>query len=263
MPAAAARGPVTPSAVRKLPRVVALLSATELEVTPLLAGLPPAEPLGAGGVWRVRHGVVNDAPLATVVSGVGKVNAAAATLLVMELLQPTAILLVGIGGAYPGTELELGDVALAGSETHLDSGVGHGAAWQGMEELGFPLLTGQTPTYNTFDLNSPSLYRVATVLGLAPLPFGTAEAITADAASARLLRERHGVAVESMEGAAVAQVAAAYGVPVIEIRGVSNVVGERDKSRWRLQGAVEASCAAAQRALVGLHETSPVKKEGI
>lgn len=237
-----------------------LLSATELEVAPLTSGLAEAEPLGASGAWRVRRGAIDGVPLAAVASGVGKVNAAAATLLSLELLRPTAILLVGIGGAYPGAELELGAAALAGSETHLDSGVGHGTAWRGMEELGFPLLAGDAPTFNTVDLSSAALSRVAALLGLTPLPFGTAEAVTADAALARLLRRRHGVAVESMEGAAVAQVAAAYGVTVIEIRGVSNVVGEREKSRWRLNSAVAASCAAARRALVALHGTSPPQK---
>jgi futalosine hydrolase len=51
-----------------------------------------------------------------------------------------------------------------------------------------------------------------------------------------------------MEGAAVAQVAAALHVPLYQVRGVSNLVGDRDKSNWRVADAVTASCAAARGA---------------
>lgn len=246
---------------RSRPGTVLLLSATEFEAAPLTTGLTPAEPLGRGSTWCVRHGQVDGVPLSAVACGVGKVNAAAAALLSLELLQPSAVLLLGIGGAYQGSGLELGAVALAASETHLDSGVGHGAAWQSMEQLGFPLLPGDPPTYNRFDLTSAALELVAAELELTPLPFGSAEAVTADPALARLLRSRHGVAVESMEGAAVAQVAAAYGVTLIELRGVSNVVAQRDKSQWRLQAAVDSSCAAARRALLPLSAAATAREK--
>jgi futalosine hydrolase len=47
-----------------------------------------------------------------------------------------------------------------------------------------------------------------------------------------------------MEGAAVVHVAQLHGVPVGEIRGVSNMVTNRDKSSWRLREAAEATQAA-------------------
>ncbi|NLG09445.1 MAG: futalosine hydrolase [Deinococcales bacterium] len=229
-----------------------LLSATELEVEPLAAGLSPtADNAGLPEAWRVRHGQVAGVPCVHLATGVGKANAAAATALALRALRPGAALLVGVGGAFAGAGLEPGDVALAASETHLDSGVGHGEAWQGLEELGFPTLPAggarSAPLYNRLPLGD-HVARLATALQLPALPFGTAEAVTADAATAARLAERHGVAVESMEGAAVAQVALAFGVPLVELRGVSNLVGERDKRRWRLTEAVARSCAAARRA---------------
>jgi nucleoside phosphorylase len=44
-----------------------------------------------------------------------------------------------------------------------------------------------------------------------------------------------------MEGAAIAHVGALAGVPVGEIRGISNHVGNRDKSVWRVKEAAEAA----------------------
>jgi futalosine hydrolase len=49
-----------------------------------------------------------------------------------------------------------------------------------------------------------------------------------------------------MEGAAIAHVAALYGIPAGEIRGISNRAGNRDRSSWRVADAA----AAAQEALL-------------
>ena len=55
-----------------------------------------------------------------------------------------------------------------------------------------------------------------------------------------------GGAVENMEGAAAAHVAYLHGVPVGEVRGISNMVTNRDTSAWRLREAA----LAAQEAVV-------------
>lgn len=230
-----------------------VLAATERELGPLLEVLVDAEP-GARGedapTWPPhRHGTIGATRVTLVTTGVGKVNAAAASALAIERFAPGAVLQTGIGGAYSGSALGPGDVALAAYEVHLDTGVGHGAAWQGMEALGFPLLAGPPPSYNRLDLDPDLTRRLARDLEVPAVGFGTAEAVTADAATAAILRRRHGVAVESMEGAAVAQVALAMGVPFVELRGVSNLVGERDHRNWDVDGAVHAACARAREAL--------------
>jgi futalosine hydrolase len=47
-----------------------------------------------------------------------------------------------------------------------------------------------------------------------------------------------------MEGFGVAEAAAAHGVPVLEIRAVSNPVGPRDRAAWRIPDALRALRAA-------------------
>ena len=44
-----------------------------------------------------------------------------------------------------------------------------------------------------------------------------------------------------MEGAAVAHVAHIHGVPVGEVRGISNIVTNRDFKSWRVQDAAVAA----------------------
>jgi nucleoside phosphorylase len=46
--------------------------------------------------------------------------------------------------------------------------------------------------------------------------------------------------VEGMEGFGVLRAAALAGVPAVEVRAISNEIGEPDRSRWNLTGALEA-----------------------
>jgi futalosine hydrolase len=46
---------------------------------------------------------------------------------------------------------------------------------------------------------------------------------------------------EDMEGFAVAFACRLRGVPVDVVRGISNVAGDRDKSRWEVAAAVESA----------------------
>jgi futalosine hydrolase len=76
--------------------------------------------------------------------------------------------------------------------------------------------------------------------------FVTMATCTGTDKDARAIETRTGGSVESMEGAAFAHVAHLHGVRVGEVRGISNMVTDRDTSAWRLK---EASLAA-QEALV-------------
>ena len=78
------------------------------------------------------------------------------------------------------------------------------------------------------------------------MKFVTVNTCTGTDEAARALAARTGGAVENMEGAAVAHVAHLHGVPAGEIRGISNLVTDRDTSQWRLREAA----LAAQEALI-------------
>jgi futalosine hydrolase len=59
------------------------------------------------------------------------------------------------------------------------------------------------------------------------------------------LARRWGAVAESMEGAAAAHICALYAVPFLEIRGISNMVVDRERASWRVEEAVGAACEAA------------------
>jgi len=56
-----------------------------------------------------------------------------------------------------------------------------------------------------------------------------------------------GCEVEAMEGFGVLRAAALAGVPAVELRAVSNAVGEPDRSAWRIDEALDALAAAVER----------------
>jgi futalosine hydrolase len=170
--------------------------------------------------------------------GVGPVNAAHAVTLALTRSRPRAIVVCGIGGAYPGSGLAIGDVACADSECYGDLGATSPSGFLDLQAMGFPLVDGPPPIYNVLPMQVfPSTRRGR---------FVTMSTCTGVEATARSIAARTGGAVENMEGAAVAHIAAIYGVPVGELRGISNLVTDRDTRAWRINDAA----IAAQEALL-------------
>ncbi|MFI5156376.1 MAG: futalosine hydrolase [Chitinophagales bacterium] len=68
----------------------------------------------------------------------------------------------------------------------------------------------------------------------------TVNEITTDPAKIADYKQKYGFAVESMEGAACHYVCLLEKIPFLQIRTVSNEMGERDKSKWQLKRSIEA-----------------------
>ena len=227
--------------------VTLLITATGLEAAPLKRALPwTPQPFALGELSALPSQNVYLTHL-----GVAKVNTAAGLALLISTLKPDRVVQFGIAGAFAGAGLALEQVAVATQETHMDTGLQLETEWQDMAALGFPLSNGN---YNTFKTNPELTRTLSAMTGAAPHPFGTSETVTGSFARAEQLFERFGISTESMEGAAAAQVCAALEIPFAELRSVSNVVGERDKAKWQLKGAVEVVNAAVLTYLRAMHD---------
>jgi futalosine hydrolase len=185
----------------------------------------------------LRSRLSDRAGVQLVVTGVGPVNAAHAVTLAITQ-RPSAIVVCGVGGAYPGSGLQIGDVACADIECYGDLGASSPDGFLDMKALGFPVIASPDPVYNDLTMQVFPVDR--------RVKFVTVSTCTGTDEAARAIEARTGGAVENMEGAAVAHVAHLHGVPVGELRGISNVVTNRDKSSWRLKDAA----ANAQEALL-------------
>lgn len=190
-------------------------------------------------------------------SGVGKANAAAAATL-LALHHPQGVLMIGCGGALPGSYLQIGDLALASSDEFGDEGVLTLQGFQDLESMHLPLYANSSPPiYNRCPVDPEWRQRIqdqltpfaaATGISLITGPFVTVSTCSGTKAGGEVLARRSGGICENMEGAAAALVCARYGIPFGEVRGISNLVEDRNLKNWDLAGAAQI----AQQALITL-----------
>ena len=176
-------------------------------------------------------------------TGVGPVNAAHATTVAILSGRPDVIVVCGIAGAYPSSGLQVGDVVSASLEIYGDLGAQSPEGFLDMQALGFPVVSTPTVLFNELPLQVCPTDR--------SVRFVTVSTCTGTETTARRIEARTKGAVENMEGAAVAHIARIHGVPVGEVRGISNMVTNRDTKTWRLHEAA----TAAQHALLKWIET--------
>lgn len=141
----------------------------------------------------------------------------------------SAVINVGICGAYPGRGLSLLDVVNISSDRVGDFGC--------EEADGSHSVWSKSVLSAPDDLIPPFLQNTLRVL---PQVKGTTVncctgTITTAAERVKVLD----CDVESMEGAACFAVCEKFGIPAFQIRAVSNIASTRDKSLWKIDEALE------------------------
>lgn len=246
--------------------MIALIAATEIESAQLqtsLAGVATAR----CGRYDLLKGRINGQLVGLLHTGIGKVNAALATEALLSQRKPSAVILFGCGGAYHGRDLKIGDVALAEEEVYGDEGVKSPTGFLNMQKLGFPLCSNDDASYYNHlplhkELHNKARAKLKAFLSpqgksLVPGPFVTVSSCSGTNESGRELGERTGGVCESMEGAAVAHVCLQHYVPLLELRGISNLTEDRDPDRWDIPQAAEI----AQRCVLELlHDWTSLEK---
>ncbi|MBD0319552.1 MAG: futalosine hydrolase [Gemmatimonadetes bacterium] len=206
------------------------------------------EVVGRKPAWSGR---LDGVPVVLLPAGMGKTNAAHGLTALLESRGASGVIGFGVGGAYGGSGLGTGEVALASRAVYGDEGVAAPDGWMSTEGIGIPLVERDGRRwFNTYELDarrveSARLALEAAGIGVRVGPFVTLSSCSGTAARGHELAARFGGIVEGMEGAALAHVATLYDVPFLELRAISNLVEDRDLSRWRLRDASEA----AQRAV--------------
>jgi futalosine hydrolase len=153
------------------------------------------------------------------VCGVGPVEAAAATARALALHDLRAVLHLGLAG---GRGIAPGSLVVGTEAVYCD-------------------LSAEWPVV---DRVAPDASLVAVLRAALPEAHALAIHTSAAVGGARTLSS-HGLLVEAMEGFGVLRAAALAGVPAVEVRAVSNEIGEDDRARWDLDGGL----AALERAL--------------
>lgn len=143
------------------------------------------------------------------------------------------VIQVGIGGKF-SKKYKLGDVVAIRSDAFTDIGVQENNDFRSIfklgfaDENGFPFINGELIN-NTDIFNKLDIKKVKAV---------TVNTIHDKKKKTKLLKKRFRAEVESMEGAAFHFVCLQQHVPFIQLRAISNSVGERDKNKWDKKNAI-------------------------
>lgn len=242
--------------------MILLIAAVPAESELLRRELTPCE-VRRYGNRNLYLGKLAGQAVALQASGVGKANAAACTMQLIESLHPEAVICFGSAGVYPGHDLRIGDLLLASEEIYGDEGALTPAGFLDMQGLGLPLAERAGEQWFNHYPADPELLSlahrsVARELGrqrrIAVGPLVTVSTCSGTGGAGAALAARTGGLGENMEGAAVAQICSRLGVPWLELRGISNLVEDRDPARWDLPTAAAVAQQAVRAVLAGWEE---------
>ncbi len=240
--------------------MIALLCSVRAEAEHLLASTVVAKNTTLGSKLLIE-GSIGAERIVLCISGMGKVNAAHTATLMLARFEPEAIVVFGIGGAYPKSGAGIGDLAIAKEEIAGDEGVLTRDGFKDTRYIGIPLLkTATSEIYTTYPASEPLVHRSLQSLvahrkcdqgKIHVGSFLTLSTCTGTTARAKELEERYHGLCENMEGAAVAQVAALHDVPWLEVRGISNIVEDRDLKKWDIPKAAGEAQLAVRHIVEG------------
>jgi futalosine hydrolase len=182
--------------------------------------------------WRPHDGVE------VLVTGVGPVEAATAVARALAQQRCKLVVSAGIAGAFEGAA-KVGDgVVVASERFELDREDGTRIVLPGGETVADEAAAGD-----------PLLASKLEAAGFPSVRGITVSRVTATEATAQRLAAL-GAQVETMEGFAVMRAAERAGIHAIELRGISNRVGDPARSGWNFAAGV----AGLQRALDALFQ---------
>ncbi|HEV7178567.1 MAG TPA: futalosine hydrolase [Candidatus Baltobacteraceae bacterium] len=179
------------------------------------------------------------------VGGVGPVDSAARVARALAQRHYDVVINAGIAGAFRGAA-KVGDGVVVGEELlelNLETG----------ERISLPdglFVADRVPA-------DVQLVETITSLGFPQVRGITVSRVTATDATAERLGSR-GAEIESMEGFAVLRAAQLAGIPALELRGISNYVGDRAQSEWDFDAGLGGLRRVLNATLDLLHTTSNV-----
>lgn len=166
--------------------------------------------------------------------GVGAVTAAIRTAIALMQKPYGLVISAGIGGGF-GDRAEVGALAIADAVVAADLGAESPDGFLPLDQLGW----GKTRYTVTMELVDTLATRCRAKLPVSIGSILTLSTVTGTEETAQELLKRESNAVaEAMEGFGVAQAAMMQGVPMMEMRAISNRIGLRDRNAWKIHEAL-------------------------
>lgn len=193
-------------------------------------------------------------PSEQLITGIGPVETAVllTTYLAKASMSFRGVINLGVGGAYCRDQggADLLDICLAEREVLGDLGICYGDAVEPLRGEAFEVL-------DAFNLDSGLLTQTEVLLSSENVlykrgTFVTVSCVSGSRQRGAMLARHHQALCENMEGAAVARVCRQFGLPLLELRCISNLVEDRNLQNWQLKKACIRCGEVAATVLKGL-----------
>jgi len=149
--------------------------------------------------------------------------------------KPDFVLQAGLAGCFDHS-VSLGKVMVVEKDLPGDFGVEEDGRWR--DVFNMKLEKSNYPPYEkrmlpNRHLDKFNLLKLRAVTGI------TVNEITTREKRINQLVKKYNPVTESMEGAALHYVCRSMNVPFMQMRAVSNYIGERDKTKWMMKEAID------------------------
>lgn len=210
--------------------MLGIIASTEIEADSVIKQFSQKKEISVQGKSFYK-GQFKNTEAIVCICGVGKANAAHATALLIEKFRPNLIYIIGVGGAYPSSGLSIGDIVVAEKEIYGDEGLITKSEVGEKDETNFYTtdkinislcITDGVKYYNEFPMFIPEKLK-----DIKRGNFVTMSTCTGTLEKGKEIEKRFDAICENMEGAAIAHICAFSGIPVAEIRGISNIIKDR------------------------------------
>lgn len=166
--------------------------------------------------------------------------------------KPDLLVQLGIAGTFQN-EKKIGTATVVKSECIAEMGVWEDNIYKDVFDMG--LIPENTFPYQNKRLINPyeNLIRAC---GVPEVNAVSVNRITTTITDTLLYSNHYNADIESMEGAALHYYSLLNAIPFVQIRGISNLVGDRNKSNWKIKASMDAATESCQLLLSSLNAVS-------
>ena len=176
----------------------------------------------------------NNMDIDILITGIGLTAASYSLTKQLSMKKPGLVVQAGIAGCF-GKNILQGSVVVVKQDTIADLSVIENKELKTMFDLGlikpnqFPFRRGWLANPHKDILQKTKLKAVKAI---------SVNHITTAKPMADLYWQKFQPAIESMEGAALHHVCLMEKIPFLQVRSISNYIGERDKTKWNIKDAI-------------------------
>jgi futalosine hydrolase len=184
----------------------------------------------------ILRGIGPDSRIDVKLAGVGPISAGIQTAKALATDEYDLVINMGIAGGF-SDKAEVGSLVIANEMVSADLGAESPEGFITLDELGFGASTRVEADGDLGEILLEAIKAAGTSVQAGNIL--TLSTVTGTAETTSKLQHREpGALAEAMEGYGVAMAAKEFGLPVLEIRSISNPIGPRDRSAWRIKDAL-------------------------